>query len=40
MYQAYENSFAEQLELESSCQKLAGRNPEFWDRVNAFLNKK
>lgn len=40
MYQAFENDFATQLELESSCQKLAGRNPAFWDRVNAFLNNK
>ncbi len=40
MYQSFENDFSTQLELESSCQKLAGRNPEFWQRVDAFLNKK
>lgn len=39
LYQAFDNDFEAQLELESQCQKLAGRNPEFWQRVQQFLDK-
>jgi 2-(1,2-epoxy-1,2-dihydrophenyl)acetyl-CoA isomerase len=40
LYQAMDNSFEAQLELESQCQKLAGRNPQFWEKVQQFLDKK
>ena len=40
LYRAFDNDFAAQLELESQCQKLAGRNPEFWQKVQQFLDKK
>jgi 2-(1,2-epoxy-1,2-dihydrophenyl)acetyl-CoA isomerase len=40
LYRAFDNDFEAQLELESQCQKLAGRNPEFWEKVQQFLEKK
>lgn len=40
IYSALDNDFEAQLELESQCQKLAGRNPEFWQKVQQFLDRK
>lgn len=40
LYRAMDNDFETQLELESQCQKLAGRNPQFWEKVQQFLDKK
>jgi len=40
LYRASENDFETQLELESQCQKLAGRNPLYWETVQQFLDKK
>lgn len=40
LYKAIDNGFEAQLELESQCQTLAGRNPEYWEKVQQFLDKK
>jgi 2-(1,2-epoxy-1,2-dihydrophenyl)acetyl-CoA isomerase len=40
LYRAMDNDFESQLELESQCQKLAGRNPQYWEKVQQFLDKK
>ena len=40
LYQAIDNGFEAQLELEGQCQTLAGRNPQYWEKVQQFLDKK
>lgn len=39
MYQAFDQSYEQQLKTESECQSIAGQNPMYWDRVLQFLKK-